>query len=57
VRWLVREERLSPVASRIPVPTMILLSNGQMKAIFLFIEVLLPLGVAALGALVWWRRR
>jgi gliding motility-associatede transport system auxiliary component len=57
VRWLVREERSTAVATRIPVPPMILLSGAQMKAIFLVIEVLLPLTVIALGAAVWWRRR
>ena len=57
VRWLVREERSTAVATRIPVPPMILLSGGQMKAIFLLIEVLLPLAVIALGVAVWWRRR
>ena len=57
VRWLVREERSTAVATRIPVPPMILLSGAQMKAIFLLVEVLLPLLVIALGAMVWWRRR
>ena len=57
IRWLVREERSTAVASRIPVPPMILLSSAQMKAIFLLVEVLLPLAVIALGVMVWWRRR
>ncbi len=57
VRWLVREERSTAVATRIPVPPMILLSGAQMRAIFLIVEVLLPLAVIALGAMVWWRRR
>lgn len=57
IRWLVREERSTAVASRIPVPPMILLSSAQMKAIFLLVEVLLPLSVIALGVMVWWRRR
>jgi len=57
VRWLVREESSAAVASRIPVPPMILLSGAQMKAIFLIVEVLLPLLVMALGVVVWWRRR
>jgi len=57
VRWLVREESSAAVASRIPVPPMILLSGAQMKAIFLIVEVLLPLLVMALGVMVWWRRR
>jgi hypothetical protein len=57
VRWLVREERLATVASRIPVPPMILLSSVQMKSIFLAVEVLVPLLVMTIGAIVWWRRR
>ena len=57
VRWLVREERTTSVASRIPVPAMILLSGAQMRMIFLAVEVLLPLAVFALGILMWWRRR
>ena len=52
-----QEEHSAPVASRIPVPSRILLTNAQMLGIFLIIEVLLPLAVIALGGLVWWRRR
>jgi ABC-type uncharacterized transport system involved in gliding motility auxiliary subunit len=57
IRWLVREEHVTAVASRIPVPPMILLTGTQSKVIFLAIEGLLPLGVLALGGLAWWRRR
>jgi ABC-type uncharacterized transport system len=57
VRWLVREERGTSVASRIPVPAMVLLSGGQMRTIFLFVEVLLPLALFGIGLLMWWRRR
>jgi ABC-type uncharacterized transport system involved in gliding motility auxiliary subunit len=57
VRWLLREERTTSVASRIPVPAMILLSGAQMRTIFLAVEVLLPLAVFAMGILMWWRRR
>jgi hypothetical protein len=57
MRWLVREERSTPVATRIPVPPMILLSGTQQSMMFLFVEVLLPLAVIALGGIVWWRRR
>lgn len=56
VRWLVHEERLATVASRIPVPPMILLSGAQMKAIFLTVEVFLPVLVMTIGVIVWWRR-
>ena len=57
VRWLVREERSTSIASRIPVPSLILLTKAQMQAIFLILEVLLPLSVIVLGGLIWWRRR
>jgi ABC-type uncharacterized transport system involved in gliding motility auxiliary subunit len=57
VRWLVREERASAVASRIPVPPLILLTRPQMRQIFLMTEVLLPLSILIIGAFVWWKRR
>jgi len=57
VRWLAREERGTAVASRIPVPPMIVLTGAQMRAIFLVVEVLLPLAAFALAAFAWWRRR
>jgi ABC-type uncharacterized transport system involved in gliding motility auxiliary subunit len=57
MRWLVREERAPTVASRLPVPRLILLTRSQMRQIFLVTEVLLPLGVLMIGAIVWWIRR
>ncbi len=57
VRWALREERTPSVAVRIPVPPLVLLTKSQMQRIFLGIELLLPLGVMAVGAVVWWRRR
>jgi hypothetical protein len=57
VRWLVREDRSPAVASRIPVPPLMLLTRPQMRQIFLVTEVLLPLGTLAIGAFVWWKRR
>jgi hypothetical protein len=57
VRWLVREEHGPSVATRIPVPPLVLLTKRQMQQIFFTIEVALPLGVIMGGALVWWRRR
>jgi hypothetical protein len=56
LRWLVREERAPSVAVRMPVPPLVLLTKSQMQRIFLLIEVLLPLGVVAVGAVIWWRR-
>jgi hypothetical protein len=57
VRWLVREERTPAVASRIPVPPLILLTRPQMRQIFLVTEVVLPLSILIIGAFVWWKRR
>jgi hypothetical protein len=57
VRWAVREEQTPAVAIRMPVPPLILLTKSQMQRIFLGIEVLLPLSVVGVGAVVWWRRR
>lgn len=57
IRWLVREEHSPVAASRIPAPPLILLTKLQMRQIFLLTEVLLPLGVLILGAIVWWKSR
>ena len=57
VRWLVREDQTPAVAMHMPVPPLVLLTKRQMQRIFLVIEVLLPLSVVAVGAVVWWRRR
>ncbi len=57
IRWLIHAERSPAVASRIPVPQLLLLTKPQMQQIFLLTEVLLPLGVLVIGAVVWWRRR
>ena len=57
VRWLVREERVPAVASRLPVPALILLTKPQMRQIFLVTEVLLPLSILIIGACIWWKRR
>jgi gliding motility-associatede transport system auxiliary component len=57
VRWLVREERSPAIASRIPVPPMILLTQPQTLWIFLIVEVLLPGVVLVLGGVMWWRHR
>jgi hypothetical protein len=56
-RWLVREDRGTTVASRIPVPALVLLTDRQARMVFGFVVVVLPLLVVALGGFVWWRRR
>jgi hypothetical protein len=57
IRWLA-EDRATPLLEsalyRLPE---IQLTHRQMQATFLIIVVLLPLTVALLGAIVWWRRR
>jgi ABC-type uncharacterized transport system involved in gliding motility auxiliary subunit len=57
IRWLVREERSPAVATRLPVPALVLLTKPQMRQIFLLTEVLLPCAVLVIGVVVWWRRR
>lgn len=57
MRWLMREEKDPAVASRIPVPETILLTPAQQRAVFLLAVILLPLGPAITGAVMWWRRR
>jgi hypothetical protein len=57
VRWLVHEDQSTAVASRIPVPSSVMLSSLQMRGVFLGIVVALPLAPIAVGTMVWWRRR
>ena len=57
VRWLAREERTTAVATRIPVPSLVLLTQSQARAVFVLVAGLLPLMIIALGGLVWWQRR
>ena len=58
VRWLLREEDKAAIAPKIAVPPLILLTGQQMQAIFVVVELLLPLTVLLLGGcVVWWRRR
>ena len=57
VRWLARDEHASAIASRIPVPPLVLLTKTQMQGIFMIVVVLVPLSVIGLGGVVWWRRR
>ncbi len=57
LRWVLREDRSPAVRPRIPVLPMVTLTNRQMRAIFLLVDILLPLGVVAVGVVEWWRRR
>ena len=57
IRWLAREDQQPRLRPAMPVPAMVLLSKRQMQAIFLVVEVLLPLSAVVVGGVVWWRRR
>jgi ABC-type uncharacterized transport system involved in gliding motility auxiliary subunit len=57
VRWLAHEERTTQVATRIPVPSLVLLTESQARTVFVLVVGLLPLMVVTVGGLVWWRRR
>ena len=57
IRWLAEDTAtplLKPAAYSLPE---IRLTHRQMQVTFLLVEVLLPLSVMVLGAVVWWRRR
>jgi hypothetical protein len=57
VRWLAHEERTTAVATHIPVPALVMLTQTQARAVLVLVIGLLPLLVITLGGLVWWRRR
>jgi hypothetical protein len=57
VRWLAHEERATAIATRIPVPPLVLLTQSQMRGVFVVVIGLLPLSVVVAGGVVWRRRR
>jgi ABC-2 type transport system permease protein len=58
VRWLAEDEaRPAAKAQSFNPAQQITLTKDQMRAIFLAVEVLLPLSVMLLGGAVWWKRR
>jgi hypothetical protein len=57
VRWLAYEADQVPVAARIPIRRTVELSKHQQQLVFFLLVIALPLVVAMLGVLVWWRRR
>jgi hypothetical protein len=57
VRWLAREEALTPVRPRVPVPPLVLLTESQLQVLYVGVVGVLPLLSLALGLVVWWRRR
>jgi gliding motility-associatede transport system auxiliary component len=57
VRWLAEDEARPVATTQTYAQKEVILTQVQMRDIFLFIEVLLPLSVLGFGGLVWWRRR
>jgi ABC-type uncharacterized transport system involved in gliding motility auxiliary subunit len=57
VRWLAREDQLTPIAQRVPVPPLVLLTEPQLRKLYLGVVGLLPLLAIVAGLVVWWRRR
>jgi ABC-2 type transport system permease protein len=57
VRWLAEDEARPAATTQTYAQKEIILTQSQMRAIFLSVEVLLPFSVLGLGGLVWWRRR
>ncbi len=57
IRWLAGDESAPSVKPETYAEPQVVLTNYQMKAIFTVVDILLPLSVALVGTLVWWRRR
>ena len=57
VRWLVREEDLVATAPRVPVAPLVLLTEAQLRVLYIAIVGLLPLTALLIGVVMGWRRR
>ena len=57
VRWLAGDEAMPAVKPQSFSPDQIVLTQRQMRDIFIMLELVLPLGVLLFGGIVWWRRR
>jgi ABC-type uncharacterized transport system involved in gliding motility auxiliary subunit len=55
--WLLREERAPTMRPPVEVLPQVVLTNQQVRGIFLVTVLGLPGLAAVLGAVVWWRRR
>jgi gliding motility-associatede transport system auxiliary component len=55
--WLVHDERAPTMKPPVEVLPTVVLTNRQVKEIFLFTTILLPGSAVVLGGVVWWRRR
>ena len=56
VRWLAGDEWMPTVQPQSFSPDQIVLTQRQMRDIFIMLLVL-PLGILLFGGVVWWRRR
>lgn len=57
LRWLAADETTPSVQPQTYQLPEIVLTNRQMRDVFIALEVLLPLSTLLCGVLVWWRRR
>ena len=57
LRWLAADETTPSVKPQTYQLPEIVLTNRQMRDVFIALEVLLPLSTMLCGVLVWWRRR
>jgi hypothetical protein len=57
LRWLAADETMPTVQPQSYSLSEVVLTNREMRNIFIVLEVLLPLSTLLCGVLVWWRRR
>ena len=57
LRWLAADETMPSVRPQTYQLPEIVLTNREMRDVFIALEVLLPLSTLLCGVLVWWRRR
>lgn len=57
VRWLVDQERLIGISPKVVESIKLNLTHSQLRVMFWFSVLLIPLSFGALGILMWWLRR